>query len=138
MSGIPSLSISQTAGATNSQQAVLQQAKRAANQAESTAQTLATQASSAQTTATSAQNYARSLTTQASQAQLNVGWTQQNLTAVETASQLGTQISSVIKNVVNAEPVNADATTIHSSPTSTQPVVNTQGQVTGTIINTSA
>ncbi len=132
--------VAQPASLNGSVQAALQQAKRVANQAEVTAQTLATQAANAQAEATNAQDYASSLTVQAGQAQLNVGWTQQNLADVETAGQLNTQITSVIKNVVEAQPPAKPPIIVATKPTPPviQPVVNTQGQVTGKIINTSA
>ena len=135
---MPAIS-SVTASSANSSsssgvQAALQQAKRVANQAEATAQALESQANHAQAAASDAQNYASSLNIQANQAQLNVGWTQQKLAAVETAGQLSTEITSVVNNVVNAHPAKQTAVT----PAPTPPVVNTQGQVTGKIINTSA
>ena len=135
MSAISSISASQSTGANSSLQTALQQAKRTADEAQSTAQTLEAQANAAQNAASSAQDYADSLSIQAGQAQLNVGWTQQNLSAVETAGQLSSQISSVITNVVDAE--QSKASNI-ATPIPKPPVLNTQGQVTGKIINTSA
>lgn len=132
MSAISSITATQTNSSSETLQAALQQAKRTASQAESTAQTLETQASNAQAAASDAQNYASSLSTQAGEAQLNVGWTQQNLAAVETAGQLNSEIASVVKNVVQAQP------TKQASTATPPPVVNTRGQVTGKIINTSA
>jgi hypothetical protein len=139
MSAISLSPAAQSATSSGSVQAALQQAKRIADQAESAARTLEEQATSAQANATSAQEYASSLTLQANQAQLNVGWTQQSLTIIETVGQLDTQISSVIKNVVNAQPANPPiAVAPETAPPAVAPVVNTQGQVTGKIINTSA
>jgi hypothetical protein len=139
MSAISLTSNTQPTSLNGSVQAALQQAKRVANQAESTAQTLEAQAQSAQAEATSAQDYASALNIQAGQAQLNVGWTQQDLTAVETANQLNTQISSVLTNLVNAQPAKPPVVvTPIPAPSVIHPVVNTQGQVTGKIINTSA
>lgn len=135
MATISSISASQSTGATTSLQTALQQAKRTADQAESNAKALEAQANQAQNAASSAQDYANSLSTQAGQAQLNVGWTQQNLAAVETVGQLSSQISSVITNVVDAQQSKV-SNTAASIPNA--PVVNTQGQITGKIINTSA
>lgn len=135
MTAISSISASQSTGANSSQLSALQQAKRAADQAESAAQTLETQASAAQNAASNAQGYADSLSIQAGQAQLNVGWSQQNLAAVETAGQLSSQISSVVTNVVD---VQQNRPSHIATPAPTPPVLNTQGQVTGKIINTSA
>ena len=135
MATISSISASQPTSANSALQTALQQAKRTADQAQSTAQTLEAQATAAQNAASNAQNYADSLSIQAGQARLNVGWTQQDLAEVETAGQLSSQISSVITNVVDAEQskVSNLAASVPKSP-----VVNTQGQITGKIINTSA
>jgi hypothetical protein len=135
MSAISSFPATQPVSSGGSQQAALQQAKRVANQAEAAAQTLEAQAANAQSTASSAQNYAQSLTIQAGEAQLNVGWTQQNLAAVETAGQLNTQLSSIINNVVDVKQSKQPPTT---APLPALPVINTQGQITGKIINISA
>ncbi len=135
MSAISSISASQSVNSTSSLQAALQQAKRTANQAETEAQTLEAQAANAQQAASSAQGYASALNIQAGQAQLNVGYTQQDLDAVETAGQLNTEISSVISNVID---VQRSIPASISVPIPKPPVVNTQGQVTGKIINTSA
>jgi hypothetical protein len=141
MSAISSISASQSASPGSSLQAALQQAKRIANQAEATAQALEEQASSAQAAASSAQGYASALNVQAGQAQLNVDWTQQDLNAVETAGQISTQISSVVKNVIDVEQNTLPAVVavpVAKPAILNAPVVNTQGQVTGKIINTSA
>jgi F0F1-type ATP synthase delta subunit len=140
MSATSLTSVAQSNNLNGSVQAALQQAKRTANQAEATAQTLAAQAANAQAEATNAQDYASALTIQAGQAQLSVGWTQQNLAEIETAGQLNTQISSVVKNVVDASPPAQPSIVVAAKPTPPviQPVVNTQGQITGKIINTSA
>jgi len=135
MPGISSFSsVSGSAGASGGQQAALQQAKRAADQAETTARTLATQAANAEAKASDAEGYARSLSIQSGQAQLNVGYTQQKLSALETGNTISRQISSVITNVVEAKPAKAVPAAVPATPA----VVNTQGQVTGKIINTSA
>ena len=135
MSAISSISASQSASPSSSLQAALQQAKRTASQAESNAQALEAQASNAQAAASSAQGYASALNIQAGQAQLNVNWTQQDLDAVETAGQISTQITSVVSNVLDVEQSKPASIAV---PVAKPPVVNTQGQVTGKIINTSA
>lgn len=141
MSSISSIS-STTGSSANSaaQQSAVRQAKRTADQAESAAQTLENQAATAQTRATEAESYARTLNVQASQAQLGAGYSEQNLSAL----QLSTQINSEIVNGPSFAPSSsvqqaiayslAPAAQTHSAA----PVVNTQGQVTGKIINTSA
>jgi len=135
MSAISSISSPQTASPSSSLQAALQQAKRIADQAETNAQALEAQAANAQAAASSAQGYASALNVQAGQAQLNVNWTQQDLDAVETAGQISTQITSVISNVLNVEQSKPASVAV---PIVKPPVVNTQGEVTGKIINTSA
>lgn len=135
MSTISSISASQTGGANSALQAAVQQAKRTANQAEQTAQTLESQAATAQTDATTAQDYANTLNIQASQAQLNVGWTQQGLNAVEVAGQIDNEVPNIVTNLIN---VQAGKTASISVPATPPPVVNTSGQITGKIINTSA
>ena len=135
MSAISVIPASQSTSAGSSLQTALQQAKRAADQAESTAQALDAQAGDAQAVASSAQNYASALSVQAGEAQLNVGWTQQSLAAIETAGQLNTRISTALTNVINVQ--QSKVATV-SVPIPKPPVVNTQGQVTGKIINTSA
>lgn len=136
MSTISSISsASQSASASSSLQSALQQAKRNANQAETEAQTLQQQASSAQATASSAQAYASSLNIQSAQAQLTVGFTQQSLDAVQVAGQIDTEIPAALNNIINLQASKADSVAI---PTTKPPVVNTSGQVTGKIINTSA
>lgn len=120
----------------------MQQAKRVADQAESAAQTLETQAANAQTRASEAEGYARTLNIQAGQAQLGAGYSEQNLTAL----QLGSQINHEIANGPSyaPSPAVAQATAYSLAPASppipvnTSPVLNTQGQVTGQIINTRA
>jgi len=135
MSAISSLSsVSSGTGASSGTQAALQQAKRIADQAETTASALASQAANAEAKASDAEGYARSLSIQAGQAQLTVGYTQQNLSALETGNTIDSQISSVITNVVDAKPVKPSPGVVPVTPA----VVNTQGQVTGKIINTSA
>ena len=137
MSSISAVSASQTASSSSSLQAALQQAKRTASQAETDAQTLEQQAASAQAAASNAQAYAGSLNIQASQAQLNVGWTQQSLDAVEVAGQINTEIPAVLSNIVNVQASKATSEA-EAIPVTKPPVVNTSGQVTGKIINTSA
>jgi hypothetical protein len=101
---------------------------------------LESQAATAQSNATTAQNYANSINIQASQAQLNVGWTQQGLNAVEIAGQIDNEVPSIVSNLVNiqASKTASIPVPVTQPPVALPPVVNTSGQVTGKIINTSA
>jgi len=130
------------------QQLKLQQAKRNADQAEQTAQTLKAQASDAQRVADRAQENARSLSVQSDQAQANAGQARQGLAALGNEQQAITQLSNTVDQVLARQQISTsttkNATTSATgastvSPKSlTPPVVNSQGQVTGKIINTTA
>lgn len=111
------------------------QAEKNADRAMQTAKTLADQAREARYNANKAQERARELSSQSSQAQTNAGRAQQGLQAMKTSSQMQTQLSGVATQVIErqetAQPV---STAAEQAP----PVVNTQGQLTGTVVNTSA
>jgi hypothetical protein len=116
------------------EQLKLQQAQRNADQAQQTAQSLLVQAQDAQRTADRAQDNARSLSVQAEQAQTNAGQAAQGLAAIKTVDQMQSQLITVVDQVVQRQQ--------KSLPTPPQqpstPVVNTQGQTTGRVINTTA
>ena len=113
----------------------LQQARRNADLAEQTAQSLQAQAQEAGTAAGRAEENARSLAIDASQAQTNAGRARQGLAAVQSASQMQPQLAKIAEHVVVQKP---QATQQPSAPVKPAPVVNTQGQVTGRVINTTA
>jgi hypothetical protein len=103
----------------------VQQAKRNAEQAESTARALQQQASAAQREAAHAQEGARSLQVQSDQAQSTAGQARQqvaSLSAVQTVQDgfqtLRTQIAAGVKALDAAVPS-----------------VNAEGQTTGTLVN---
>lgn len=118
------------------QQLKLQQAVRNADQAEQEAQSLKTQANDAQRVADRAQENARSLYVQSDQAQAKAGQARQGLVAIGTAQQSVTQLSNTVDQVLTRKPVSTSTT--QSTSTSPAAVVNSQGQVTGTVINTTA
>jgi len=133
------------------QQLRLQQARRDAEQAEQTARSLSAQANQAQRQADQAQETARTITVQADQAQGDAGRARQGLASVQSVSQMGAQISRVAEQTVEKiqsgtsvqSSTTAPASTTSSSAstsTSVKPpaVINTQGQVTGTLINVTA
>ena len=116
----------------------LQQARRNADQAEQTAQALKIQADQAQREAVQANENARSLSNQSSQARANAGQARQGLAAMSSAQQSVSQLSRVVDQVVARQPAAIAVTERKSAGTPTPSVVNSQGQVTGKIINTTA
>lgn len=130
-----SISGAQSAAQSGLVQLRLQQARRNAEQAEQVAQALQAQARDAQQQAGEAQENARSIAIQATQAQGVAGQARQGLAAVQTVGQLQTQLSSVVSGVTEKLKVTTPAVPVQ---TSTQPVINTQGQTTGTVVNTTA
>jgi hypothetical protein len=141
MASISSLSGAQSAAQSGLAQLRLQQAKRDADQAEQTAQSLQAQARSAQQRASQAQDTARTITTQADQAQTSAGQARQGLAVIKSVSQMQTRLAGTVSRVAEkldaAVPAVPVAVHAASSPPAT-PVVNVQGQVTGTVVNTTA
>lgn len=135
MASISSLSGAQSAAQSGLQQLRLQQAKREAEQAEFTARVLAAQASQAQQKASDAQEEARAITAQSDQAQTQAGQARQGLAVIKSVGQMGTQLDSVVTKVAEKVKPAEPAAPVQDTAA---PVVNTQGQVTGTVINTTA
>jgi hypothetical protein len=132
MASISSLSSAQSSVAS---QLRLQQAERNAEQAEANARALQAQAREAQQVASDAQANARSVSAQASQAEGNARDARLSLAVVRNGSQVEAQLTDTVSQLSKSftapqafVPVRAVAS----------PVVNTQGQVTGTVINTTA
>lgn len=122
----------------------LQQARRNAEQAELAARALQAQASNAQRTAARAQENARSLSVQSDEAQTVAGRARQGLHALDSANAAFSRVGKVIERIAPAAETPA-ATPVQAlapatpAPASTAPaVLNTDGQVTGTLVNTSA
>lgn len=129
-------SISSVSGAQSGlQQLALQQAVRVADQAELTARSLQGQARAAQQDANRADENARAIATQANQAQVNAGLARQGVAVIKTIGQMQTQIEGVVAQVTGKQHA-AEVAARPQNPT--PPVVNAQGQVTGTVINTTA
>lgn len=135
MASISSLSGAQSAAQSGLAQLRLQQAKREAEQAEFTARVLQAQAADAQQKASDAQEKARAITTQSDQAQTEAGQARQGLAVIKSISQMGTQLSGVVTRVAEKLKVTEPVAPVQEAAA---PVVNTQGQVTGTVINTTA
>jgi threonyl-tRNA synthetase len=105
----------------------MQQAQRNADQARQNAQALQSEASQAQSAADRADQQARAIGREAQQAQFVSTQADQNLTTAKSGQQVQTQITRLSQNV-------------HQAAQSLQapPVVNTQGQVTGKVVNVKA
>lgn len=135
------VAISSTSGAQSSaaqvglQQLKLQQAKRNADRAEQTAQALQAQAAEAQRVANNAQENARALSVRSDQAQSVAGQARQGLALISSVGQMQTQLGNTAAQVVERAQSPQTSTT---TQTTKAPVVNTQGQVTGTVVNTTA
>jgi hypothetical protein len=109
------------------QQMQVQMAKRNADQAEQRANELRAQAADAQRTADRAQENARELSVNADQAETAAGRARQGAVLLEPTDNLG------LSRLSTAAGATGDV-----QQTTQQPVVNTQGQVTGTTVNTTA
>ncbi len=137
------ISVSSTTSANDYglQQIRLQQARRNADQAEQTAQALKAQADAAQRVADHEQENARSLYVQSDQAQTKAGQARQGLAAFSSAQQAITQLSKAVDQVISREQVPTEAAPSAPTPPASSvgaAVTNSQGQVTGKIVNTTA
>ena len=110
------------------------QAQRSADQAEQTAQALRRQANDAQRVADRANENARTLSVQSDQAQEKAGLARQGVALMATEKQAFSRIESVVEQAVVRVPASAST----AAGTNAVPVVNSQSQLTGTIINTTA
>lgn len=141
MASISTTSSASPAAQFGWQQAKLQQAKRNADQAEATARSLLGQARDAQRVADRAQDNARDIGRQADRAQATAGQARQGLAMIQSAGRMETQISRVADRVVDRD-AGSSVAAASSGKTATaaqaSPVVNTQGQVTGKVIDTTA
>jgi hypothetical protein len=133
-----SVSSSSSANDYGLQQIRLQQARRNADQAEQAAQSLKTQADAAQRVADREQENARSLYVQSDQAQTKAGQARQGLAAFSSAQQAITQLSKSVDQVLSREQVPAEVVSSAAAPPASSvgaAVTNSQGQVTGKIVN---
>jgi hypothetical protein len=105
----------------------MQQAQRNADQARQNARALQSEAAQAQASADQADQQARAIGRAALQAQFVATQADQNLTTAQFGSQIQTQITQ------RAQDVHQAVQTLKSTP-----VVNTQGQVTGKVVNVKA
>lgn len=134
MASVSTTSAAQSASQSGWQQLKLQQARQNAEQAERVAQSLSAQASEAKRSADRAQENARDISVRSDQAQVVAGRARQGLAAISSASVMQAQLV----RVVDQSAVRLEAQTKSKTQQQSSPVVNTQGQLTGTVINTSA
>jgi len=125
------------------QQLRVQQAKQNAERAETAAQSLRAQADAAQREASQAQDNARSLYVRSDQAQNVAGQARQGLAAMRSQGEMQVRLSNTVDQVVERANVTTVTTTDSAAtgavaPVAAQPVVNTSGQLTGTVVNTTA
>lgn len=121
------------------QQLKLQQARQNADRAEQIARTLQAKAADAQYVADRAQEDARSLSVQSRRAQGIAGQARQGVAMVESVGDMKTRLSGTIDQVGRIQAIKADVPV--SESTSLAPsnsVINTSGQTTGTLVNTTA
>ena len=113
----------------------LQQAQRNAERADANARSLQAQARQAQQVAVDAQATARSVSSQADRAQSDASQARLSLAVIRNGSQVQNDLTSAVGNVAETLKVASPAV---SPPSPATPVVNTQGQLTGTVVNTTA
>lgn len=143
MASISSSSGVQAATQQGWQQMQLQQARRTAEQAEQQARALKAQADGAQRAADQAQENARSLSVRSDQAQASAGQARQGVTAIQTREQMQVRLGQTVEQVairLQEDQAPAVRTSVPATDESASPppVINVQGQVTGTVINTTA
>lgn len=134
MATVSPISGGQSATQLAFQQLRLQLAQRNADQAQQTAKALQDQANSARVAANRAQENARSLEVQSAQAQENAGRARQGLAALKTSGQYQIQLAPTVENAPQAA---APTPAVQAAPQN-PPVVNSEGQVTGTVISVTA
>jgi hypothetical protein len=152
MPPVTSVSGAQSAAQSGWQQLKLQQAQRNATQAEQNARALEAQASNAKRDADRAQDNARSLEIQSGQARDDAGRARQGLAAIRSTQEMQVRLGNTVDQAVKLQSSTKTAstatttTTEASAPTvataatasttsSAAPVINTQGETTGRIIN---
>lgn len=126
------------------QQLRLQQARQNADRAEATAQALQARAADAQRVAEGANEDARSLSVQSAQARSVAGQARQGLAMVRSVGEMQASLSNTVSQVSERQAVPPSPQ--QSPPQAVQvearvdapPVLNTSGQITGVVVNTTA
>jgi hypothetical protein len=141
MVSISSTSIgAQTASQAGWQRLRLQQARQNADRAEQAARAMEARAVDAQRIAERADENARSLFVQADQANSVARLARQGLAMVKSVSQMQSSLSNTVSQVAQRQEVKEAGTgTVAQAPrVGSPPVVNTSGQITGVVVNTTA
>ena len=113
----------------------VQQAKQAADRAEATARNLQAKADAAQNRAAQEQETARNLNVQSDQAEQKAGSLRQGLSSLQSVRQIQSGLNNIheqIKEITTSAPIVTPTKTVAPA------VVNSQGQTTGTVVNTTA
>jgi hypothetical protein len=121
----------QLANQSTWQQFKLSQAERNADRAEQQARALRSQADSAQREASRAQDNARGLQAEAGKAEIRADQAWRGVATIKTVEDMGTRLSTVYDRVAQVQTVPTEATTSDT-------VVNAQGQVTGQVVSVAA
>lgn len=117
------------------QQLKLQQARQNAERAEQIARSLQNQAAAAQREADRAQENALDLSVRSSNAQSEAGRARQGLAMIRSVNEMKANLSTQLTRV---ETSMSEAENGPAAPAAAGPVINTSGQLTGTVINTAA
>lgn len=118
------------------QQLRVQEARRAAERAEQVARGLEAQAQAAQRAADRADENARSLSVQSDQAHVDAGRARQGVVYLDSVGRMGDRLGAFVTQV--AERTAAPAERVEPAVAPPAAVVNTQGQLTGTLVSTIA
>ncbi len=136
MSAISSVSVGQAALPFGGQQIRLRESKRAAEQAEQTAQTLRQKADQAQQDADSAQNTASGLAVKAGQAENYASQVRRGTQVVDSKAATSSVAPTKVDGVITPPTQQAQGTDKSTASGSTLPgVVNLSGQKLGQFIN---
>ncbi len=129
---VSSISGGQALSGFVTQQLRTQQAERAAEQAEANAQALRRQASAAQQAADRAQADARNLKVRSDQAQSEAGSARQAVVSLESLGELEQGFDALRQGIADG------LAALTEVAVAAAPVVNAEGQTTGTLINVTA
>ena len=137
MASISSSSSVDSAVRAGFQQLRVAEARRSADRAEQIARGLQAAAQAAQRTADRADENARSLTVQSDQARVDAGRARQGVVYLDSVGRMAERLGGFVTQVAERTPV---ATEPVAAAPAAEPaaVVNTQGQLTGTVVSTTA
>jgi hypothetical protein len=132
-----SLSV-ESAARSGFQQLRVQEARRSADRAEQVARSLQSAAQVAQREADQANENARSLSVRSGQARVDAGRARQGVDFLDSVGRMEAQLVNTVGQVAErvTEPAAVQVRAVEASSPSA--VVNTQGQLTGTLVSTQA